>query len=488
MALVQLCAERAKGKRKYTKTHVKGKTERSNAYKNKTPEERKDLKEQFDLQLQPRVVRCRLNLLKLTQRQQHWMRIWFKDARKTYNLSLQYLLEQGWHRPTNSHTTNQMESQLIARFVTAASGVQPKILLRTPKVIRQEAVKSLLSTIKTFRTNFEQRLSLRAKYPNAFSFQKDVKFRPKFKSRMNWRHDSIHIEKVSGLKTDLRSFSCFKHWKPDSTLPSKNKKTKPVFRTVKTRDELPNDCFDSDFAIHFNHGQFYLQVPRRVNPLELKKRAASEVDSVCAIDPGVRKFATVYSPEGQMEFLGINTNKVIDKCIRRINRRKKRLTSLKGKKPKSRRDRKRWRVKMQKHIRRRLASEQKASEVVKNMHYNFAHHLCSSYKTVIYPDINLTSAVSTSKDLSTAVKLRISQLRFGRFKERLSQTASVYGTDILTGSEAFTSKQCGKCGELNNKLGKSETWHCPSCGCEADRDGHAARNIFLRFLTSAPAA
>ena len=104
------------------------------------------------------------------------------------------------------------------------------------------------------------------------------------------------------------------------------------------------------------------------------------------------------------------------------------------------------------------------------------------------PDINLTSAVSTSKDLSTAVKLRISQLRFGRFKERLSQTASVYGTDILTGSEAFTSKQCGKCGELNNKLGKSETWHCPSCGCEADRDGHAARNIFLRFLTSAPAA
>ena len=465
----------------------KEKTERSNAYKNKTPEERKNLKAQFDRQIQPRVVRCRLNLLKLTQKQRHWMRIWFKDARKTYNLALQYLLEKGWHRPTNSQTTNQMEGQLVARFVTAASGVQPRILLRTPKVIRQQAVKSLLSTVKTFRTKFEQRQLLRAKYPNAFTFKEDIKFRPKFKSRLGWKHDSIHIEKVSGSKLSAYNFHCFKHWKPDSMFPSKDKGTKPTFRNVQTRDELPDDCFSSDFAIHFNHGQFYLQVPRRLNPLELKKRVPTEVDSVCAIDPGARKFATIYSPEGRIEFLGTNTNHVIDTCVRRIDRRKKRLVKLKGKKPTSRRDKKCWRLKMQKYIRQRLASEQKASEVVKNMHYNFAHHICSSYKKVIYPDINLTNAVSTSKDLSKAVKLRISQLRFGRFKDRLSQTASIYGTEILTGSEAFTSKQCGKCGELNNNLGKSEIWHCPSCGCEADRDGHAARNILLRFLTSAPA-
>ena len=111
----------------------------------------------------------------------------------------------------------------------------------------------------------------------------------------------------------------------------------------------------------------------------------------------------------------------------------------------------------------------------------------ANYQSVIYPDINLKDAVSRQKDLNTRVKLRISHLRFGKFKSRLSETASYYGTKIVTGSEAFTSKQCGKCGQLNEHLGKAETWECLSCHCVADRDAHAARNILLRFL-AAPAA
>lgn len=49
-------------------------------------------------------------------------------------------------------------------------------------------------------------------------------------------------------------------------------------------------------------------------------------------------------------------------------------------------------------------------------------------------------------------------------------------------AQAFTSKTCGKCGHLNNKLGGSRTFNCSACKHTEDRDVHAARNILLRYL------
>ena len=53
---------------------------------------------------------------------------------------------------------------------------------------------------------------------------------------------------------------------------------------------------------------------------------------------------------------------------------------------------------------------------------------------------------------------------------------------ILRGSEAYTSKECGACGSINERLGSSITFVFPNCSSVADRDVHAARNILLRFM------
>ena len=53
---------------------------------------------------------------------------------------------------------------------------------------------------------------------------------------------------------------------------------------------------------------------------------------------------------------------------------------------------------------------------------------------------------------------------------------------IVRGSEAYTSKQCGRCGTLQDKLGSSLLFTCGQCALESDRDIHAARNILLRFI------
>ena len=72
---------------------------------------------------------------------------------------------------------------------------------------------------------------------------------------------------------------------------------------------------------------------------------------------------------------------------------------------------------------------------------------------------------------------------FGKFGQRLTECAAMYkNKTIVRGSEAYTSKQCGRCGTLNDNLGSSSTFTCGSCTLVSDRDIHAARNILLRFI------
>jgi putative transposase len=47
-------------------------------------------------------------------------------------------------------------------------------------------------------------------------------------------------------------------------------------------------------------------------------------------------------------------------------------------------------------------------------------------------------------------------------------------------NESYTSKTCGKCGEINNKLGSQSIFKCKTCKIEIDRDINAARNICIK--------
>ena len=51
--------------------------------------------------------------------------------------------------------------------------------------------------------------------------------------------------------------------------------------------------------------------------------------------------------------------------------------------------------------------------------------------------------------------------------------------------EDYTSKTCGQCGALNEKLAGKKVFDCPQedCDYKAGRDTSAARNILLRYLT-----
>ena len=70
------------------------------------------------------------------------------------------------------------------------------------------------------------------------------------------------------------------------------------------------------------------------------------------------------------------------------------------------------------------------------------------------------------------------------FKQRLLNKAREHPwCKVLIVDEHYTSKTCGFCGKIDQKLGGKKIFKCHSCKIEADRDIHAARNILLRFLT-----
>lgn len=70
------------------------------------------------------------------------------------------------------------------------------------------------------------------------------------------------------------------------------------------------------------------------------------------------------------------------------------------------------------------------------------------------------------------------------FREYLLHKVKEYpGKRVIVCDEAYTSKCCGNCGTLNQKLGSSKSFSCSNCNYKADRDDNGARNVLLRHLT-----
>jgi transposase-like protein len=414
--------------------------------------------------------------MKLRPQQHQALRLWFKDARWTYNCALRHMMQNQWHKPTCTMPTNEMEALLVRRFVSVA-GLQGRALLRTrtPKVIRQQAVKSILSSIKMIRTK-------RLKDPQAV-------FCPAFKDGL---HDSIRIESRSIRRLAPRTCSIFRNWTP--VLPEKVialalgpgflRARAYIFRSIELGDDVRDTDMQTDFSIHFKQGRFTLQLPRTV--VVGTRPSVPSPSRVVAIDPGVRRFATTYSPEGSATIYGHNTSQVLDRLSRRIDRTKTTMARSVQKhqesKGQSRKQKGARRTRLRRSKRRYYSALRKAKDVIKDFHYKVSHDLLTRHDTIICPTTS-SHRWRQGSSLRSIVKRRIQLLSFGSFARRLVQCATLYkNKTIVRGSEAYTSKQCGRCGTLQNKLGSSTTFSCGQCALVSDRDVHAARNILLRFI------
>lgn len=211
------------------------------------------------------------------------------------------------------------------------------------------------------------------------------------------------------------------------------------------------------------NGRFYLIVPVKVTV----KVPENKRFNCASLDPGIRTFQTIFSPEvqgkiGEGDFkkiyrLCLNMDKLISKksiakckAKRNINKALKRL---------------RWKIK----------------DLIDDMHKKTAHFLVINFDEILIPIFKTSQMVTKLNSKTSRSMLTFSHYRF---KEFLKVKAQEYSCKVIEVNEAYTSKTCSYCGKIQN-IGSKKIMKC-SCGICVDRDLNGARGIYLRALAVTP--
>lgn len=236
---------------------------------------------------------------------------------------------------------------------------------------------------------------------------------------------------------------------------------------IKTKEELPGK-FDHDLRLQRNAlGEFYLLVPVPTPP---KPEPRNEPNKrIIAVDPGTRVFMTGYEPSGSViEVGGADMGRVERLCAH--------LDALQSRIAKERNIKTKWRM-------RRAAARMrcKIRNLVDDVHKKFAHFLATTYDLVLLPKFEASTMVrrASRRINSKAVRAMLTWAHY-RFRQRLLNRCRRANCSVAVVTEEYTSKTCGKCGEIHDKLGPNKRFVCPTCAHDVDRDRNAARNILLK--------
>lgn len=267
-----------------------------------------------------------------------------------------------------------------------------------------------------------------------------AKGRPKFRTRKNPEQ------------------SCF--------IPSSAVKASGIYPRVSGKglyyhEAIPDAPKDSRLIWRFE--KWWLAVPFKAQRLISEKQG-----TVCAVDPGVRTFATFFSSEA--------AGKLGEGDFSRIQRLCQHLDNLISKRSKCKKN------SLRKAQRRAV---QKIRNLISELHFKVAKFLTDNFDTIFLPTFE-TQSMSTKAGRKIGSKTVRSMLTFShyRFKMILKFKAFQTGKTVIDCSEAYTSKTHPQTGRIKN-IGGAKLIQLLD-GSKADRDIIGARNILLRALVDSP--
>ena len=308
-------------------------------------------------------------------------------------------------------------------------------LLETPKDVRAESVREVVTSYKSAFTNLKNGT---IKY-----------FKMGFRSRKRQQQEHINVPKTA-IKVledgkQLKIYSRYIH----STVKLHHEQIPPIDMAVK--------------IVHVKKcNLWYIHVPVK----HATKVFPENQGRTVAIDPGEKTFLTCYFPEGKLLKIGHEdlVNKILPILLHQDE-----LKSVIAKGECSRQTKY--------NLERRGAKLRfRVKNLIKEVHNKAAQILVKSASTILLPRL----AGVTKRMFSSACKRRLLCWSHSAFIDRLIYYCKKHGCKLLIVKEDFTSKTCGNCGHLNQQLGAKRLFVCPSCHMKMDRDGNAARNIFIK--------
>ena len=222
-------------------------------------------------------------------------------------------------------------------------------------------------------------------------------------------------------------------------------------KTTETINEINNDCL-----IHFDGLHYYICYQKKV------EKKTSNKNWFCALDPGIRKFQTLFSPDNNESIIigDRASSKIYDKLISLDN-----LTSKSGRKNEIKKRKLRMHVK-------NLQTE---------LHNKTINMLCENYQNVFIPKLTKNNDIikKSKKRIKTKEVRKMVLLGHCKFVERLKTKASTYKNVLIHEiSEEYTSQICLRCD--NKTKTKKEVYKCKFCGYSIDRDILGSVNILLK--------
>ena len=204
-------------------------------------------------------------------------------------------------------------------------------------------------------------------------------------------------------------------------------------------------------------------------------------NAICAADPGVRTFMTVYDPTRKRILEVGYKNSWVAKRLARVGGLIDKVKALHleacggaSGKVKEREARRRQLCKL--GVRRK--------NIVKAVHIETARFFVTQHAIVALGDLGSGVKSCVKKGGRLNQKTKTEMLRWGHamFRDRLISRARHTPCDVTVQDEYNTSQYCGVCYQKNRRLGSSKVFKCPSCGYDTDRDINGARNIMQLFL------
>jgi putative transposase len=364
-------------------------------------------------------IRCEKITIKPSQKQRNILKTWLEIYRQVYNITVKYY---------------RKHKILPKRF--ARTSVRAKINKNTylTSLIKNSAIpihtinNAIFDVLKAYKTAFSNLKNKNIKY---------FRIRPK---KFNKPTQILVLE------------------------PNVFNKEKTGLNNINLRDLHPSSPIStqSDVRLQFNKRtkQFTLFIPQNMKFSTTKARYAR-----CALDPGMRAFQTTYSNSGVCYQIGTNkTNQKIKKTIAKIES----VSTKKNEK---------WYNKFASKLRERIKN------LVADLHWKTARFLCQRFDTILIGNMSTKDIIKSTGSVLNACSKRFCQaLSHFTFRERLKTKCEQYNVQFKCVDESYTSKTCGSCGELNDKLGGAETFKCAKerCSYTMLRDIHGARNILIK--------
>jgi putative transposase len=348
-------------------------------------------------------------------------------ARYVYNRALEHVRanpadKSNWKLLTSLFVTKRTRGGVFNDRV-------PAWTFKTPKDIRKEMVRDLT---KAFETAFS---NLKRGHISHFK----LGFKRKRKS------SSIAIPD-EGLKLSGDKLTIYPTYQLGAIKVARRELKRPI--------SLNHTC-----RLQYVRGQWFLCVPYK-KPSRVR---APPQKSVCAVDPGVRTFGVVFSPEE----------------VTKIQQNQERLDSLHAKLDKLRALRAKAAIRPSSFQRAWNRVHRKIDNLTTDLHYRAISYL-KTFKHILLPSFETQEMVS-KRCLSSRSNRRMLGLRHYLFQTRLKHSLELDShSNVSIVTEEYTSKTCSHCGRLG--IPTRDKFECASCGLQIDRDINGARNILLKHL------